>query len=68
MISSSVPTFLALRLNPGVTVGVLDNLVWNLLDITLNLCICELAADETFCGEECILGVDDSLTLCSNTN
>lgn len=59
---------LAARLNPGVAVGVLDDLVRNLLNIALNLGIGELAADETLGGEQSVLGVDDSLTLGGDTN
>jgi len=47
---------------------VLDNLVGNLLDIALDFSIAELPADETFRGEECVLGVDDSLTLGGDTD
>ena len=59
---------LAVGLEPGVTVGVLDNLVGNLLDIALDLGILELAADETLGGEEGVFGVDDCLTLGGNTD
>jgi hypothetical protein len=44
-------TLLALSFNPSITIGVLHNLVWNLLDIALYFCICELAADKTLRGE-----------------
>ena len=59
---------LAVGLEPCVTVGVLDNLVGNLLDIALDLGILELAADETLGGEEGVFGVDDCLTLGGNTD
>jgi hypothetical protein len=59
---------LATSLNPGVAVGVLDDLVGDLLDIALNLGIGELATDETLGGEEGVFGVDNSLTFGSNTN
>jgi hypothetical protein len=59
---------LALSLEPCITVGVLDNLVWDLLDIALNLNILELAADETLGGEEGVLWVDDGLTLGRDTD
>lgn len=36
---------LATSLNPGVTVGVLNDLVWDLLDISLNLGVGELATN-----------------------
>jgi hypothetical protein len=54
--------------DPGVTVGVLDDLVWDLLDIALNLGVGELSSDQTLCGEEGVLWVDDSLTLCRDTD
>jgi hypothetical protein len=57
-----------LGLEPGVTVGVLDDLVWDLLDIALNLSVGELAADETLGSEKSVLGVDDSLALGGDTN
>jgi len=47
---------------------VLNNLVGNLLDVTLDLSIGELATDETLGSEESVLGVDNGLTLGSNTN
>jgi hypothetical protein len=59
---------LATGLNPGVTVGVLDNLVGDLLDVTLDLSIGELATNQTLGSEECVLGVDDGLTLSGNTD
>jgi len=59
---------LALRLEPCVAVGVLDDLVGHLLDITLNLDIGVLATDETLCGEESVFRVDDSLTLGGDTD
>ena len=59
---------LATGLNPGIAVGVLDDLVGDLLDIALDLGIGELATDETLGGEESVLGVDDGLTLGGNTN
>lgn len=46
----------------------LDDLVWNLLDVALDFRVCELSSDETFRGEQCILGVDDGLTLSCNSN
>ena len=46
----------------------LDDLVGNLVDITLDLGIGELASDETLGGEECVLGVHDGLTLGSDTD
>ena len=59
---------LAAGLNPGVAVGVLNDLVGNLLDVTLDLSIGELATDETLGSEESVLGVDNGLTLGGNTN
>jgi hypothetical protein len=47
---------------------VLDDLVGNLLDVLLDLGICELAADETLGSEEGVLGVDNSLALGGNTD
>lgn len=45
-----------------------NDLVWHLLDITLNLGICELAADQSLGGEKGVLGVYDSLTLRGDTD
>jgi hypothetical protein len=47
---------------------VLDNLVGDLLDVTLDLSIGELATNQTLGSEESILGVDDGLTLSGNTD
>jgi hypothetical protein len=47
---------------------VLDDLVGNLLDITLDLSVGELSSDETLGSEKCVLWVDDCLTLGSNTD
>jgi hypothetical protein len=47
---------------------VLDDLVWHLLDVTLDLGVAELAADKTLGGEESVLGVDDSLALGGDTD
>ncbi|CAF3485171.1 unnamed protein product [Fusarium graminearum] len=52
---------LATGSDPGVAVGVLNNLVRNLLDIALNLSILELS-------EEGVLWVNDGLTLSSDTD
>ena len=41
----------------------LDDLVRDGFDITLNLRICVLAADETLGGKEGVFGVHDSLSL-----
>jgi len=59
---------LSLGLEPGITVGVLDDLVWDLLDIALDLSIGELSADETLGSEKSVLGVDDSLALGGDTD
>jgi hypothetical protein len=59
---------LALGLEPCVAVAVLDNLVGNLLDVLLDLSVGELATDKTLGGEESVLGVDNGLTLGSNTD
>lgn len=59
---------LALSLEPCVAVGVLDDLVGDLLDIALNLSVGELATDQTLGGEEGVLGIDDGLTLGGNTD
>jgi hypothetical protein len=59
---------LATGLDPGVTVGVLNNLVGDLLDVTLDLSIGELATNQTLGSEESVLGVDDGLTLSGNTD
>ena len=59
---------LATSLHPRVTVGVLNDLVGDLLQVTLNLGVGELATDETLGGEQSVLGVDNSLTLGGNTD
>ena len=59
---------LATSLNPGITVGVLDDLVGNLLDVALDLTVGVLTADQTLGGEQGVLGVDNSLTLGGNTD
>ena len=61
-------TLLSLCLDPCVAVGVLNNLVWNLLDIALHLSIAELAADETLGSEKSVLWVHNSLSLGCDTN
>ena len=55
-------------LEPGITVGVLDDLVWDLLDVALDLSIGELSADETLGSEKSVLWVDDSLALGGDTD
>jgi hypothetical protein len=57
-----------MSLDPGIAVGVLDDLVWHLLDVALDLRVLVLASDETLGGEEGVLRVDDSLALGSDTN
>jgi hypothetical protein len=47
---------------------VLDNLVWHLLDIALDLGVGVLAADEALGGKESILGIDDGLAFGGDTN
>ena len=59
---------LATGLDPGITVGVLDNLEGHLLDILLDLLVGVLATDQTLGGEKSVLGVDNGLTLSGNTN
>jgi hypothetical protein len=59
---------LATGLNPSVTVGVLDDLVGDLLNITLNLSVGVLATNQTLGSEESVLGVDNGLTLSGNTD
>jgi len=59
---------LATGLDPGVTVGMLDNLVGDLLNVTLDLSVGELATNQTLCGEQSVLGVDNGLTLGGNTD
>ena len=65
---SKMLTLLSLCLNPRVTVGVLDNLVWHLLDVALHLSIAELATDETLRGEKGVLWIHNGLTLGRNTD
>jgi hypothetical protein len=57
-----------LGLEPGITVGVLDDLVRHLLDVTLDLSVGELAADKTLGCEEGVLRVDDGLALGGDTD
>jgi hypothetical protein len=57
-----------LCLEPCIAIGVLDDLVRDLLDVALDLTIGELATDKTLGSEECVLGVDDGLTLGGDTN
>lgn len=59
---------LALGLEPRIAVGVLDDLVGDLLDVALDLDVGELATDKTLGGEEGVLGVDDGLALGGNTD
>jgi len=59
---------LATSRNPGIAIGVLDDLVGHLLDITLHLSIGELAAYQTLGSEEGVLGINDSLALGGDTN
>jgi hypothetical protein len=59
---------LATGLNPGVAVGVLDDLVGDLLNVTLDLSIGVLATDQTLGSEQSVLGVDNGLTLSGNTD
>lgn len=59
---------LAMGLNPGVTVVMLDNLVRDLTEIALDLRILELTTNETLSSEESVLGVDNSLALSGNTD
>ena len=61
-------TLLPLSFYPRVSVGVLDNLVRNLLDITLDFGVCKLASDETLGGKEGVFGIDNGLTFSSDTN
>lgn len=53
---------------PSITILVLNDLVWDLLDITLYLIVGELAADQALGGEESILGIDHGLTLCGDAD
>jgi hypothetical protein len=59
---------LSLCLEPSIAVGVLDDLVGDLLDIALDLTIGELAADETLGSEKSVFWVDNGLALGGNTN
>ncbi|ROW15263.1 hypothetical protein VPNG_02959 [Cytospora leucostoma] len=54
--------------HPSVAVVVLNDLVWHLLDVALNLDVGELSADQTLGGEEGVFGVNDGLTLSGDTN
>lgn len=59
---------LAASLNPGIAVCMLHDLEGNLLDVLLDLGIGEFSPDQTLRGEECVFGIDDSLTLGGDTN
>lgn len=59
---------LAASSDPGVAIGVLDDLVRNLLEIPLDLSVAELATYESLGGEEGVLGVDNGLTLGGDTD
>lgn len=54
--------------DPGIAVGVLDNLIGDLLDVSLDLSVLELATDQSLGGKESVLRVDNSLSLGSNTD
>lgn len=58
----------ATSFNPGITIGVLDDLVGNLLEVALNLVVGELASDQTLGSEQSVLRVDNSLALGCDTN
>jgi hypothetical protein len=47
---------------------VLDDLVGDLLNVTLNLSVGVLAANQTLSSEQSVLGVDNSLALGGNTD
>jgi hypothetical protein len=57
-----------LCLDPSVTIAVLNNLVWNLLNIALHFGVGELPSDETLRGEKSVLRVHNGLTLSRNTD
>jgi hypothetical protein len=47
---------------------VLDDLVGDLLNVTLNLSVGVLATNQTLSSEQSVLGVDNSLALGGNTD
>ncbi|KAI3484158.1 hypothetical protein L1887_52864 [Cichorium endivia] len=59
---------LATGLEPGIAVGVGNDLEGDVVKVLLDLLVLELAADETLGGEKGGLGVDDSLALGGKTN
>ena len=59
---------MATRFNPGIAVCVLDDLVRNFFQITLAFWICEFATNQALRCEECVLWVDNGLTLGGNTD
>jgi len=61
-------TFLSVSLDPGITIGMLNNLVGHLLDVTLDFWIGELATDEALGGKQGVLWVDNGLSLGGNTD
>lgn len=50
-------------LDPSVTVGVGDDLEGDVGDVVLDLCVLELATDQTLGGEQGVLRVDRRLSL-----
>ncbi|KAH3669579.1 hypothetical protein OGATHE_002391 [Ogataea polymorpha] len=60
--------FLASGLNPSVTISVLDDLVWNLIQVSLHLLILKSSTDQSLCGKQGVLWVDHSLSLGWNTD
>jgi hypothetical protein len=47
---------------------VLDNLIWHLLDVSLNLGVCEFTPNQSLGSKECVFWVNNRLTLCRDTN
>ncbi|KAH6607458.1 hypothetical protein Trco_003771 [Trichoderma cornu-damae] len=54
--------------DPSIAVGVLDDFVGDLLDVSLDLSVAELATDQSLGGEESVLRVNHSLSLGGDTN
>jgi hypothetical protein len=61
-------TLLGTSFYPSISIAVLDDLVRNFLDVSLNFSILELSTDKTLGGEEGVFWVNNGLSLCSDTN
>ena len=58
----------ALHFDPGVSAGVLDNLVGHVLLVVLDGLVVKSSADQSLGGIDCVLGVGDGLSLSGGSN